>query len=110
LLLGVFWKVSVSGAVEWLHLFLVMGTYFVWYWRRNGQTLSMQTWHVRLVRSGDNGTPSLKQCLVRYVLSWPSVCFFGAGLVWALCDRERQFLHDRLSGTRLVYFEQETGD
>ncbi|MDD5298653.1 MAG: hypothetical protein PHU46_17260, partial [Rhodocyclaceae bacterium] len=42
LLLGVFWKVSVSGAVEWLHLFLVMGTYFVWYWRRNGQTLSMQ--------------------------------------------------------------------
>jgi len=26
----------------------------------------------------------------------------GLGLVWALFDRERQFLHDRLAGTRIV--------
>jgi uncharacterized RDD family membrane protein YckC len=24
------------------------------------------------------------------------------GLLWALVDRDRQFLHDRLAGTRLV--------
>ena len=26
----------------------------------------------------------------------------GISIVWALFDRERQFLHDRLAGTRLV--------
>jgi len=26
----------------------------------------------------------------------------GISLVWALFDRERMFLHDRLAGTRLV--------
>jgi uncharacterized RDD family membrane protein YckC len=27
---------------------------------------------------------------------------FPASIAWALFDRERQFLHDRLAGTRLV--------
>ena len=26
----------------------------------------------------------------------------GITILWALIDRDRQFLHDRLSGTRLV--------
>jgi hypothetical protein len=26
----------------------------------------------------------------------------GISIVWALLDRDRQFLHDRLAGTRLV--------
>ncbi|HET7776841.1 MAG TPA: RDD family protein, partial [Azospira sp.] len=35
-----------------------------------------------------------------------SLGFFGAGIVWSLFDRERQFLHDRLAGTRLVTSSQ----
>jgi uncharacterized RDD family membrane protein YckC len=26
----------------------------------------------------------------------------GVGLWWALFDRDRQFLHDRLAGTRII--------
>jgi len=26
----------------------------------------------------------------------------GVGVAWALVDRDRQFLHDRMAGTRLV--------
>ncbi|HNL22615.1 MAG TPA: RDD family protein, partial [Rhodocyclaceae bacterium] len=26
----------------------------------------------------------------------------GAGFLWALVDSERQFLHDRIAGTRIV--------
>jgi uncharacterized RDD family membrane protein YckC len=26
----------------------------------------------------------------------------GAGILWALVDRDKQFLHDRIAGTRLV--------
>ena len=72
-----------------------------WYWRRSGQTLAMQTWKLRIV-SVDGNPVSLRQGWLRYALAWPSVLFFGAGLVWALFDRDRQFLHDRLSGTRIV--------
>ncbi|HEY6895974.1 MAG TPA: RDD family protein, partial [Rhodocyclaceae bacterium] len=39
----------------------------------------------------------------RYLLSWPSILFFGAGLIWAYLDRDRQFMHDRLAGTRIEF-------
>jgi len=42
------------------------------------------------------------RCWLRYALAWPSVLLFGAGLLWALIDRDRQFLHDRLAGTCVV--------
>jgi uncharacterized RDD family membrane protein YckC len=100
ILIGLIWGVSVHGGVEWLHLFLATGAYFVWFWRKAGQTLAMQTWRIRLVgASGQRVT--LRQALLRYVLCWPSVLGV-VGLLWALVDRDRQFLHDRLAGTRLV--------
>jgi uncharacterized RDD family membrane protein YckC len=40
---------------------------------------------------------------LRYVLAWPCLVYLGAGLFWAIFDRDRQFLHDRLAGTRLVF-------
>ena len=105
LIIGALFKLTLPGWVLLLHVWLVLGAYFIWLWRHGGQTLSMRTWRVRLVRVGDNAPPSLAQCLSRYALAWPSVLFYGAGLVWAWFDRDRQFLHDRLSGTRLVYFD-----
>ncbi|MBP7489923.1 MAG: RDD family protein, partial [Azospira sp.] len=59
------------------------------------------TWRIRLVNANGGGIQPL-QALLRYLLAWPSLGFFGAGLVWALFDRDGQFLHDRLAGTRLV--------
>lgn len=101
LLLGYFFNVAPAGSVAWLHLYIVLGGYFVWYWRGRGQTLAMQTWRLRLV-TADGRAPSLMNCFLRYTLAWPSVLFFGVGLWWALLDRDRQFLHDRLAGTRIV--------
>ena len=37
-------------------IFGVLGLYFVWFWSRTGQTLAMQTWHVRLVTRDQNQT------------------------------------------------------
>jgi len=93
-----------SGLVRHLfriYLFLVFGIYFVTCWRRGGQTLPMQTWKMRLVRS-DGRPVGVRQAVARYVLAWPSLLIFGAGVLWALFDRDRQFLHDRLAGTRIV--------
>ncbi|MFP3889916.1 RDD family protein [uncultured Ralstonia sp.] len=103
--------------------FLALGAYFVWFWTKRGQTLAMQTWRIRVVRA-DGGPISLRQAVVRYLLAWIWVgvavgiihvsglsrwagagvalgCVLGlAALAWL--DPQRQFLHDRLAGTRLV--------
>ena len=84
-----------------LYLALLAGVYFVWQWRRGGQTLPMKTWHLRIV-SCDGGTLSLSQAVLRYCLALAGAVVLGAGFAWAIIDREHQFLHDRLAGTRLV--------
>lgn len=110
------------GALQdWL--FLVLGIYFVWFWSHGGQTLAMKTWRIRLV-AGSGQTVGVGRAIARYLLAW---CWFVPGvaaawllgakgwllvlvpavnvLLWSLAiylDPERQFLHDRLAGTRLV--------
>lgn len=90
------------GWLMLLHIFLVLLAYFVWFWRKSGQTLAMQTWKIRLVGAGGMSPVTLRQAVLRYLLAWPGLLLFGAGILWALFDRERQFLHDRLAGTRLL--------
>jgi uncharacterized RDD family membrane protein YckC len=100
--LGMGFGLVLPGWALLSHVFIVLGTYFVWYWHHGGQTLAMQTWKIQL--STPNGAePSLARLALRYVLAWPSLVYLGAGLLWALFDRDRQFLHDRLAGTCLVF-------
>lgn len=80
--------------------FLAIGLYFVVCWRLGGQTLPMKTWHIRLV-NGDGGRIPFWKAALRYTLAWP-VTLTGAGFIWACFDRDRQFPHDRLLGTRLI--------
>lgn len=87
-----------------IYLFFVIGLYFVASWRRGGQTLPMKTWKLRLV-GADGAGITLRQAMVRYVCAWPSVLLGGIGILYAPFDRERQFLHDRLAGTRVVASE-----
>lgn len=101
LLLGMARQSAVHGAWLWLHVFLVLLAYFGWLWKRSGQTLAMQTWKIRLISAGGSGL-AWRQVLLRYALAWPSLLACGIGVLWALVDRDRQFLHDRLAGTRLV--------
>ena len=91
----------VPGAWLWLHLFVLMALYFVWCWFHGGQTLAMQTWKIKLTGAHAR-KPPLRALVLRYSLAWPSLLCFGAGIVWALFDRDRQFLHDRLASTRII--------
>ena len=112
-------------------VFCAVGLYFVFCWRKSGQTLPMKTWRFRLV-DGTGHRPSRSRCWARYSLAWIGplaslvaykaiVILAGYGMArfsiatafavlplsllnfgWAIVDRDRQFLHDRLAGTRLV--------
>jgi uncharacterized RDD family membrane protein YckC len=84
-----------------LWVLAVAGAYFAWFWTHGGQTLPMKTWRLRLVR-GDGGTVSLARALHRYAIAVLGLLALGLGFFWALVDRDRQFLHDRLAGTALV--------
>lgn len=105
-------------------LFLVALAYFVHFWTDSGHTLAMKTWRIKVVWPGSTRLP-LKIAVLRYFLAWgwflPALLVCSAaglhdkgqiaialliGMVaWALTaffDKDRQFLHDRLAGTRLV--------
>jgi uncharacterized RDD family membrane protein YckC len=104
--LGLAFGIEVAGWLEWLHVFVLLGAYFIWLWRRNGQTLAMQTWQLQLIDTRSGRTPTARQCLLRYLLAWPStlLSLTGIGLIWtAFVDRDRQFIHDRLSGTAIIF-------
>ena len=79
----------------------VVGAYFAWFWSRGGQTLPMKTWHIRLERV-DGTAVNAARAVHRYAIALLGTAAFGLGFAWALVDRDRQFLHDRLSGTALV--------
>ncbi len=101
LALGLVAGVTSPGSALVLHVFLLLGCYFLWYGRHGGQTLAMQTWNIQL-QSVNGLVPTWSQLALRYLLAWPSLLLYGAGLLWAFFDRDRQFLHDRLAGTRIV--------
>jgi uncharacterized RDD family membrane protein YckC len=79
----------------------VLFAYFSAFWLRSGQTLAMKTWRIRLVNR-DGTRLTLKQAALRFVLALAGLLLAGIGFWWALIDRDRQFLHDRIVGTRLV--------
>jgi uncharacterized RDD family membrane protein YckC len=110
-----------------VYLAAVFAAYFLWCWLRGGQTLAMKAWHIRLVVPGKDRVPA-RTALARLAYAGLFVGSFcaalvgafvhrnpwialatlaasGMGLGWALFDRDRQFLHDRLAGTRLVLVE-----
>lgn len=110
-----------------LSLFIVLGLYFVIFWTRGGQTLAMQTWHIRLLTR--KGQPvGVPRAVARYVLAWlwflpallglwlsglkagiPTVTALLAGVLayaWlAWLHPQRQFWHDAVCGTRLVHWK-----
>src|SRR5262245_64775017 len=50
------------------YLFLVVGLYFVWCWRRGGQTLPMKAWKLRVV-DASGAPPATSRAILRYVLA-----------------------------------------
>ncbi len=115
-------------------LFLVLGLYFVWSWTHGGQTLAMQTWHVRVIRR--DGRPlETWRAAVRYLCGYvwllpplalvaangaQALGVWGAALIvtaWIVgygylsrLHPQRQFWHDVLCGTRLITWRNQRKD
>ena len=84
-----------------LYLIAVAAAYFAGQWCRGGQTLALRTWRMRIVTRA--GAPlGAHQALVRFLFALAGCALAGAGFLWALVDRDRLFLHDRLAGTKII--------
>ncbi|MDH3621107.1 MAG: RDD family protein [Gammaproteobacteria bacterium] len=84
-------------------LAIVVYGFFVGFWTRSGRTLGMQSWGLQLQTANDE-LPTLAQASIRFfaaLLSWAPA---GIGFLWQLVDKDKLAWHDRLSGTRLVYY------
>lgn len=105
-------------------LFLVTAAYFIHFWTDSGHTLAMKTWRIKLIMPGHANVPA-RAAALRFLLAWgwflPAlvVCYasgqtgksqlgiafainIAAWAMTALFNRDRQFLHDRIAGTRLI--------
>lgn len=95
------WEPTMARTALQLWLLALCACFYVWQWRGTGQTLPMKTWKLKLVNV--DGSPlSTRRALARFGAALASLATLGAGFLWALADRDRQFLHDRLAGTRIV--------
>jgi uncharacterized RDD family membrane protein YckC len=112
--------------LQQLYLFATLGAYFVFFWIKGRRTLAFKTWQLRLVDARDLLTPpSLKHAVLRYLSTWigPALGLLiylalGANargwwllalftnFLWAFVDPARQFLHDRIAGTRVTHVRE----
>lgn len=104
--------------------FLVVGAYLIHSWSGSGFTLAMKTWRIKLVKVGYPRVP-FRNAAIRYVFSYGwlltggliyyvlgrhnwkdmSLSMLAGVILWALTaflDKDRQFLHDKVAGTRLI--------
>ncbi|MGV6807142.1 MAG: RDD family protein [bacterium] len=75
--------------------------FYIWCWRRSGQTLGMKTWRLELT-SADAEKPTLRQCWIRCVTATFANGCCVAGLLWCLVDKNRNALQDYASNTRIL--------
>ena len=116
---------ALRDGLQW-YLFVVLGIYFITFWTRGGQTVAMRAWHLKVVAANGQALTQLR-ALARYAASYAwvvpglAIAHFsgmaGGGLLlplllnvlgYALVARfspDRQFLHDKLCGTRIITFK-----
>jgi len=82
-------------------LFISLFSFFAYFWTKNGQTLGMQAWHLRIQNSNHTHI-SLPQALIRFLMAIFSIGTGGLGYLWMLIDRKDRTWQCILSETEIV--------
>lgn len=75
--------------------------FFTVFWLKNGQTLGMQAWRIKLVDFNGN-PPTAGKAILRCLGAALSFGCLGLGYLWCLIDRNQRCWHDYISQTELV--------
>jgi uncharacterized RDD family membrane protein YckC len=108
---------ALSGAAS----FLVCSAYCIGLWSGGRRTLPMKTWRI-VLRTADGAFVGLRRAALRYLAVWIgpalAICVYLAlrpsaydrwallllafNYLWGWFDPDRQWLQDRIAGTRLL--------
>lgn len=97
-------NVQPGALLQWLSfaglVATLMGYYYIC-WRKQGQTLGMKSWRLKLEQAdGSLATP--EQCIKRSLLASLSFAAGGIGYLWCLVPPAKVCLHDIYSATEVV--------
>ncbi len=97
-----------GGWLYRIYLLAVVAGFYIAFWRKNGQTLGMQAWKLKLINT-QGLSPGYRECLIRLATGLLSLCALGLGYWWIWIDKENRSWHDIASATRVVVLPKEVG-
>src|SRR5690606_16795599 len=95
-----------NGNIVFPLWWFVLAFFYYYFWRKDGQTIGMRAWRLRLV--GEDGEiASKRSCIVRAIVSPLVIGLFLFGYFWKFVDKDGLCLHDRLSATKVVVIQKQ---
>jgi uncharacterized RDD family membrane protein YckC len=76
--------------------------FFAYCWRKQGETLGMRAWKIRVLNV-DGELPNWQQIILRLLVAPLSFVCFGIGYAWLYLNPQKQTWHDKASGTFTVH-------
>ncbi len=96
----------IARFLAWVMIGVLLVLHFLYYgffWSRHGNSLGMKAFEIKVERTTPGATISFFRAGLRGTLGYYlSALLFGIGYLWALIDRRKQALHDKLFDTVVV--------
>ena len=96
----------ISSCIITAGWFILLMSFYMYFWRKFGQTLGMKTWRFQLVDAKTNQLPTYMQCFKRSICALFSLLFLGVGYWVILIHPQQRSLHDLASGTKLILLKK----
>ena len=89
--------------ITWAALGIFQFLYFGYFWSRDGQSVGMKLFNIKVVRQTESESLSFWRAAFRGTLGYYiSGLFFGLGFIWAAFDSQKETWHDKLFDTWVV--------
>lgn len=92
---------TLDGPPFYIVLLVVIYGFFGFFWTRDGQTLGMQAWRLRIVNE-DYQLISPRQSVIRFIVAAPALLLAGFGIFWVLLDKDKRSWQDIASSSVTV--------
>ena len=94
---------TLHPAVGSILVFISGWLFFLIFWMKNGQTLGMQVWKIKLVNTDPSHSKiSLGQTFLRYTVNCGMLALLGMPLFLIYADQKKLAVNDILSKTKLI--------
>lgn len=84
----------INNILYQLYLLIVILFYYLWFWIKHNQTLGMKSWKTYIVNNKNENKLSIKQCLLRLIIS-----LLGGHILLIV---HKHSLQDLISKTKII--------